>query len=178
MRCPSCKEIDKDKVIDSRLTEGGAAIRRRRECTGCGRRFTTKERMEDEIRITVIKRDFSRVPYDRTKILAGIQKACFKRQIPTEALQNILNEIEEIIFRECDREVTTQFIGSVVGRRLRDVDKVAYVRFMSVHQKFETIDDFIDQIKNIREISASEMPGQQSLFDQGGDGQATDQTGG
>ncbi len=172
MRCPGCKEIDKDKVIDSRLTEGGVAIRRRRECTACGRRFTTKERTEGEIRLTVIKRDFSRVPYDRTKVLAGIQKACFKRQIPAEALQNLLNEIEETIFRECNREVTTEFIGSIVGRRLRDLDKVAYIRFMSVHQKFETIDDFIDQVKNLREISATETPGQQSLFD-GGDGQAT-----
>ncbi len=164
MLCPSCKE-NSNKVIDSRLTEGGMAIRRRRVCQACSRRFTTKERIEEELRLTVIKVGGQRVPYNRDKILAGAERACSKLDISEEQLQQLVDRVEEELFSHHDREVTTEQIGRYVGRHLRRLHPVAYVRFMSVHRKYGTVDEFIEEITDVRERAAQEDPAQQSLFD-------------
>jgi transcriptional repressor NrdR len=165
MRCPFCKVTDKDKVIDSRLTESGVAIRRRRECQACGKRFTTKERVDEEARIFVAKKDGSRVPFDRAKILAGLEKACYKRAISVSELNALVTQVEEEIFAEFDREVPSQRIGAYVARRLRELDKVAYVRYASVYHDFQELDDFIDEVNELKEVSVLETTGQQSLFE-------------
>ncbi len=165
MRCPFCKELNQDKVIDSRLSEAGEVIRRRRMCLACNKRFTTKERAEADIRLMVIKRDGSRVPYDRTKILTGIQRACYKRQIDEATLEKASYEIEDVIFKNADREVQSQFIGKVVGDRLRNLDPIAYVRFMSVYRQFRNLDELIGEAQEVKEFDATKAPGQQSLFE-------------
>ena len=165
MRCPSCKEVNKDKVIDSRATDSGAAIRRRRLCTACHRRFTTKERIEEELRLTVKKNDGSRVPYRREKILAGVQHACYKLPIEAERVEELVDTVEGDIFRDHDREVTSLEIGEYVVRRLRKLNHIAYVRFMSVYRKFNAVDEFIDEIRDVKERAAAESPAQQTFFD-------------
>lgn len=164
MLCPSCKKTD-NKVIDSRLSEGGAAIRRRRVCLACNRRFTTKERVEEELRITVIKRGGGREPYSRDKILAGVERASSKLQITALQLQQLVDRVEEELFRNHDREVSTEQIGRYVGAELRRLHPVAYVRFMSVYRKFSTVDEFIEEITDVQERVAHEDPRQCSLFD-------------
>ena len=166
MRCPACKEIGKDKVIDSRLTEGGAAIRRRRLCQDCGRRFTTKERTEQEVRLSVIKRDSARVPYRRDKVIAGIRHACYKLPIDDGQIDRVVDEIEGDIFRDHDREVTSEQIGLYAARRLRDLNPVAYVRFMSVYRTFADVAEFAEEIQNVQLHAASTSPDQQSLFNE------------
>jgi transcriptional repressor NrdR len=165
MRCPYCKEINQDKVIDSRLSEGGEVIRRRRVCQYCRKRFTTKERVENEVKLTVIKRDGTRVPYDRTKILAGLQRACYKRPVNEEVLVKLVDEIEDAVFKEHDREVTSQFIGALTAERLREVDQIAYVRFASVYRRFADLGELIDEAKSVFDHQRENIPGQQSLFD-------------
>ena len=165
MRCPSCKEINKDKVIDSRATDGGAAIRRRRVCLDCGRRFTTKERIEEELRLTVVKNDGQRVPYRREKIMGGVEKACYKLPITPEQLEELVDAVEGDIFRDHDREISTAAIGAFVGRHLRKLNPIAYVRFMSVHRKFNEVDEFIEEIREVKERAATESPEQRSLFE-------------
>lgn len=165
MICPSCGE-NENKVIDSRLTEGGKAIRRRRVCQECARRFTTKERIEEELRITVIKVNAQRVPYNRENVLGGVDKACTKLNINEDQLQKLTDHVESEIFSKHDREVTTEQIGWYVGRQLRKLDPVAYVRFMSVHRKYASIDEFIEEITDVRERVAQDCPAQQSLFDE------------
>ena len=165
MRCPFCKVTDKDKVIDSRLTESGVAIRRRRECQACGKRFTTKERVDEEARIFVAKKDGSRMPFDRAKILAGLEKACYKRAISVSELNGLVTQVEEEIFAEFDREVPSQQIGAYVARRLRELDKVAYVRYASVYHDFQELDDFIDEVNELKEVSVLDTSGQQNLFE-------------
>ncbi len=130
MQCPFCNKDD-DKVIDSRSSDGGKVIRRRRECIGCHRRFTTYERVEQTARLMVIKKDGRRVPFDRENILRGVQAACGKRKVPAEVQQRIVDEVEEELHRECDREVSAEAVGHRVMAKLRDVDEVAYVRFAS-----------------------------------------------
>lgn len=164
MLCPSCKE-NNNKVIDSRLTEGGSAIRRRRTCLGCGRRFTTKERLEDELRLTVVKASGQRVPYNRDKILGGVERASTKLDVPEEELQQLVDRVEEDLFGNHDREVTSEQIGRYVGDHLRRLNPVAYVRFMSVYRKYSSVDEFIEEITDVRERVAHEIPAQQSLFD-------------
>ncbi|UCG32516.1 MAG: transcriptional repressor NrdR [Phycisphaerales bacterium] len=164
MRCPFCKVTDKDKVIDSRLTESGAAIRRRRECQACGRRFTTKERVDEEARIFVAKKDGSRVPFDRGKILAGLEKACYKRRVTVDELNALAAHVEEEILAEFDREVPSQLIGAYVARRLRELDKVAYVRYASVYRDFQEPDEFIEEVIELKEVSERDTDGQQQLF--------------
>jgi len=164
MRCPTCKELGTDKVIDSRLTESGAAVRRRRVCTACGRRFTTKERAEEELRLTVVKKDRSRVPYRRDKILAGVRQACYKLDVTDEQMEALVDQVEGDLFAEFDREVTSEEIGRSVTRRLRSLHPVAYVRFMSVYRNFHGVDEFIEEIRNVQEHAAAEAPNQQSLF--------------
>ncbi len=164
MFCPSCR-ADDNKVIDSRLTEGGAAIRRRRVCQSCQRRFTTKERLEEDIRLMIIKQSGQRVPYNREKILGGVQRACYKLEVGDEQLQQLVDKVEADLFANHERDVSTEQIGQYVGRRLRRLNPVAYVRFMSVHRKFSSVDEFIEVIKDVRERGAHESPAQQSLFE-------------
>jgi len=166
MRCPSCKALGKDKVIDSRLTEAGAAIRRRRVCQDCSRRFTTKERAEEELRMSVVKKDSTRVPYRRDKIVVGIRHACYKLPVSEEQVEELVDQVESDLFRDYDRSVTSLEIGDYVARRLREVNQVAYVRFMSVYREFNDVSEFVEEIQTVRELAAAEVPNQQSLFGQ------------
>ncbi len=163
MLCPSCKESD-NNVIDSRLTEGGMAVRRRRECRLCQRRFTTKERVEEELRLSVIKADRSRAPYRRGSIVRGVEQACVKLNVTDEMMQQMVDQVEEDLFSNHDREVTTEQIGLYVGQHLRRLNQVAYVRFMSVYRKFKTVEEFVDEVSEVRVRVAEENPAQQALF--------------
>ncbi len=165
MRCPYCKEINQDKVIDSRLSEGGEVIRRRRVCQFCHKRFTTKERVENEVKLLVVKRDETRVPYDRTKIFAGVQRACYKRPVEEESLVRLVDAVEDSLFKEYDREVSSQAIGALVAEKLRDLDQIAYIRFASVYRRFADLGELIDEAKSVADRARSDVPGQQSLFD-------------
>lgn len=162
MRCPFCN-TDKDKVIDSRSSEAGKVIRRRRQCIQCSRRFTTYERVEDTARLTVIKRDGRRVPYDRDRIRSGVQKACYKRPIEAAILDKLVDEVDKEIFEVADREIASIHIGQRVVQKLRGIDQVAYVRFASVYHKFSDVGEFVEEVRNVRDF-ASEPPGQQRLF--------------
>ncbi|MBE0534427.1 MAG: transcriptional repressor NrdR [Phycisphaerae bacterium] len=161
MRCPFCKE-DNDKVVDSRSSEGGRVIRRRRQCLGCKRRFTTYEKIGESVKISVIKKDGSRVPYDREKVIAGIQKACYKRPVSADQIQEMADRVEEDVFRSYDREVSSRFIGERTMRHLRSVDKVAYIRFASVYREFTDAGELIDEVT--RAMLESEHPDQPDLF--------------
>ncbi|MGB2987194.1 MAG: transcriptional regulator NrdR [Phycisphaerae bacterium] len=164
MFCPSCKS-NSNKVIDSRLTEGGSIIRRRRVCLSCERRFTTKERVESELRLTVVKASGQRVPYSRDNILRGVERACSKLDITEDQLQQLVDRVEEDLFSNHDREVKTEQIGRYVGQHLRRLHPVAYVRFMSVYRKYSSVDEFIEEISDVRVRAAHEIPAQQSLFE-------------
>lgn len=157
MRCPFCKE-DNDKVIDSRSSEGGRIIRRRRECQGCQRRFTTYEKIGEAFKLNVVKKDGTRVPYERDKLIAGLQKACYKRPVSAEKIQDIADGIEEEIFRNYDKEVSALFLGEQAMRFLRRVDKVAYIRFASVYRDFTDAGDLLDEV--------SQALGEQDIADQ------------
>ena len=165
MHCPFCK-ADKEslKVLDSRTCEGGRAIRRRRECLKCEKRFTTYERIEDPIRLMVVKRDGRRVPWERGKLVVGLERACFKRAVPASELLRIVDEVEEEVFRNNDREVASSTIGQVVTDRLRRVDQVAYVRFASVHKQFKTLEDLVEEAKAVIDARRFEDPTQGNLF--------------
>ncbi len=145
MRCPFCK-ADNDKVIDSRSSDGGRIIRRRRQCLGCSRRFTTYEKISESFKLNVVKKDNSRVPYDREKILHGLQKACYKRPISSEQIRSLADKVEEDIFKDSDKEVSSRFIGKSVMDHLKVVDKVAYIRFASVYRNFEDAGDLILEV--------------------------------
>jgi len=166
MRCPFCKEDD-DKVIDSRSRENGKSIRRRRECLKCGRRYTTYEQIEEAIKLSVIKRDGSRVPYERRRIAEGIERAAYKRRISSERLEQVVDEVEEFVLARFEKEVSSQTIGEKVAAVLRRVDRVAYVRFASVYRRFEDVGDFIEEAQDVIQRSAEDIPGQQNLFDAG-----------
>lgn len=163
MRCPFCG-ADDDKVIDSRSSDSGRSIRRRRECIKCERRYTTYERIEDKVKLAVIKRDGSRVPYDRMKIFEAIRQAAYKRRIPAERLEQAVDEVEDILVSGHEKEVSSQTIGEHVAAVLRRVDKVAYVRFASVYRQFEDVGDFIEEAQSVIEQAAADIPGQQDLF--------------
>ena len=145
MKCPYCKE-NRDKVIDSRSSEAGRIIRRRRQCLACSRRFTTYEKVGESFKLTVIKKDNSRVPYERDKVISGLQKACYKRSVSAEQIQQIADKVEEDIFRHSDREVSSKFIGESIMKHLRAVDKVAYIRFASVYRQFTDAGELIDEV--------------------------------
>jgi transcriptional repressor NrdR len=149
MRCPFCGQQN-DKVVDSRETGSGDAIRRRRECLECGRRFTSYERVE-EIPFLVIKKDGRREPFDRRKLLAGLHRACEKRPIPAKALDGIADEVEQMVQDIPDREVEARVIGEKVMARLKELDKVAYVRFASVYRQFEDVQEFMAELKDLLE---------------------------
>jgi transcriptional repressor NrdR len=145
MKCLFCK-VDSDKVINSRSSTDGFSVKRRRECLNCGRRFTTYERVE-ESPVRVIKKDGSRINFDRNKILTGLLKACEKRPVSTDTLENIVSEIESVVYDKFEREVATTSIGELVMQHLRVLDKVAYVRFASVYREFKDINEFINELK-------------------------------
>lgn len=147
MRCPYCKK-DNDKVIDSRSSNEGATIRRRRECSACGRRFTTYERIE-EAPLLVIKKDQRRELYDRNKVLAGIQKACEKRPISREAQQEIVDRLEKMLDEKYEKEVPSSVIGEFIMEDLAALDQVAYVRFASVYRQFKDINHFLKELKGL-----------------------------
>jgi len=162
MRCPFCKE-DRDKVVDSRSSEGGRVIRRRRQCLVCEKRFTTYEKIGESFKLFVVKKDNSRVPYDREKIISSLQNACYKRPVSTEQIQQIADKAEGNIFRKFDKEVSSAIVGEIVMKQLRRVDKVAYIRFASVYRDFRDAGDLIKEVSQA--ITETEPSGQQALFD-------------
>ena len=145
MRCPFCRTVN-DKVVDSRSSDEGNATRRRRECLSCSRRYTTYERLE-ELDIKVVKKDGSRVPYDRVKLKQGLEKACWKRPISDAKLESLLWEVENHIETHFESEVESRHLGELIMRQLRELDQVAYVRFASVYRQFEDVHDFVDELK-------------------------------
>jgi transcriptional repressor NrdR len=147
MRCPFCGHIE-DKVVDSRESKDGDSIRRRRECLECSRRFTSYERI-DEIPYMVVKKDGKREIFDRNKILAGTLRACEKRPISTNQLEAIVDEVEKVVQDSPDRELPTSAIGKIIMRRLKALDKVAYVRFASVYLEFEDVSEFMTELKDL-----------------------------
>lgn len=147
MKCPFCGNPD-TKVIDSRSTEEGNSIRRRRECEKCGRRFTTYEKL-DEIPYMVIKRDGSRESFDRNKILNGLIKACEKRPVSINLLDSIVRDVEKKLYNNNEREVSSQVIGEMLMEALKEVDEVAYVRFASVYRQFKDVGTFMEEIKKL-----------------------------
>jgi len=147
MRCPHCG-YQEDKVVDSRATREESAIRRRRECLKCGKRFTTYEYIE-EISLMVVKKDGRREPFDRKKILGGIMKACEKRPISMDKMEDIVIQVERAIQKKTDREVASSRIGELVMEKLKQLDDVAYVRFASVYRQFKDVGQFMVELKDI-----------------------------
>ena len=148
MKCPFCGNVE-DKVIDSRISAEGDSIRRRRECLKCQKRFTTHERLEEHP-MMVIKKDGRREKFDRHKLLSGVQKACEKRPVSIEQVEEITNWVEGHIRREDKQEIKTSKIGELVMERLRKVDDVAYIRFASVYRSFTDIDSFEDALRKLK----------------------------
>lgn len=144
MKCPYCSHID-TRVLESRPTDEGAAIRRRRECLACGERFTSYERIET-IPLMVIKKDARREPFDRNKVLQGLITACEKRAIPMATLERVVTDIEQMLRNELEHEVSSHAIGELVMEALRSIDQVAYVRFASVYREFRDIKQFHDEL--------------------------------
>lgn len=153
MKCPFCTDFD-NKVVDSRLSGESDVIRRRRECLGCGRRFTTYERVEDILPM-VIKKDDRREPFDRNKILSGIQTACQKRPVSVAVMEEIVERIEKSLQEKGDKEIKSSTIGETVMLELHDLDEVAYVRFASVYRSFKDINEFMDELKDMLEEEES-----------------------
>ena len=149
MKCPYCGG-EESKVIDSRPTEDGERIRRRRECLACHKRFTTYETMES-LPLMVIKKDGSRQSFDRTKVLAGLIRACEKRPVSYNTLEAMANEIEQVLQNKMEREVSSAEIGELVMERLKKTDEVAYVRFASVYRQFKDINTFMTELNKLLE---------------------------
>ena len=147
MKCPFCF-YEESKVIDSRPTDEGERIRRRRECLKCGKRFATYEIIET-VPVIVIKRDKSRQVFDRSKILSGLLRACEKRPVSIETLEKIVDEMEFTLQNSPDREVPSERIGELAMEKLKDIDEVAYVRFASVYRQFQDIQTFMDELKSM-----------------------------
>ncbi|SPP64479.1 transcriptional regulator NrdR [Nitrospira lenta] len=147
MKCPFCDELE-DKVVDSRMAKEGEVIRRRRECLGCKRRYTTYERVE-EILPVVVKKDGRRESFDRAKILSGLKKACEKRPISTATIEDVTDRIEKRIQEMGESEIESRVVGEEVMKELHQLDQVAYVRFASVYREFKDIDQFMDELKSL-----------------------------
>lgn len=162
MLCPYCG-ADNDRVIDSRSSDGGKVIRRRRECLGCAKRFTTYERVEQTHRLMVVKRDGTHQPFSRENILRGVQAACGKRPIPEERKVKLVDEVEEEVHKEFDREVPSSEIGERVMAKLRDVDEVAWVRFASEYYQFKSVRELKEQL-NLLDAMVRDVKDQQRLF--------------
>ena len=149
MRCPFCSHPE-SKVIDSRPAEEGASIRRRRECLACHKRFTTYETMES-LPLMVVKKDGSRQSFDRTKVMAGLIRACEKRPVPYSTLEAMVGEIEQVLQNQMEREISSAQIGELVMERLKKIDDVSYVRFASVYRQFKDINTFISELSKLLE---------------------------
>jgi transcriptional repressor NrdR len=147
VKCPFCDELE-DKVVDSRMAKEGEVIRRRRECLGCKRRYTTYERVE-EILPMVVKKDGRRESFDRTKILAGLKKACEKRPISTATIEVVTDRIEKRIQEMGETEIESRIVGEELMKELHQLDQVAYVRFASVYREFKDIDQFMDELRTL-----------------------------
>ena len=147
MKCPFCGHLE-DKVVDSREAKDGDAIRRRRECLRCRRRFTTYEHIEDVLPV-VVKKDGRREPFDRNKILGGLKKACEKRPVAMDVLEEIVSRIEKRAQESGEKEIPSSMIGGEVMRELQMLDEVAYVRFASVYREFKGINEFMDELKDL-----------------------------
>ncbi len=147
MKCPFCRE-DNNRVIDSRLSRDGSAIRRRRECISCGRRFTTYEYIE-EIPLMIIKKDKRREMFSRDKVRAGIKKACEKREISMNAIEAFIEELERDLRESDEKEIPSAVVGEKVMKKLHELDKVAYVRFASVYRDFKDVHDFVTELKTL-----------------------------
>ncbi|MDO4522011.1 MAG: transcriptional regulator NrdR [Eubacteriales bacterium] len=145
MRCPFCSE-DNTRVVDSRPVEDNFSIRRRRLCDSCGKRFTTYEKVET-IPLIVIKKDETREQYDRQKLANGVIRACYKRPVPTQAINDVVDKIETKIFEREEREIASSEIGEIVMEQIKDLDPVAYVRFASVYREFKDVNTFMDELK-------------------------------
>lgn len=160
--CPYCN-VDNDKVIDSRASDGGKSIRRRRECLGCSRRFTTYERVEVTTRLMVVKRDGSHEPFSRENVMRGVVAACGKRPIAEAVKVKIVDEVEDELHREFDREVESKVIGQRVMLKLRDVDEVAYIRFASEYYQFRSVAEIKQQLA-LLDAHVKDVKDQQKLF--------------
>lgn len=147
MKCPYCAFLE-SKVVDSRPADEGASIRRRRECLSCRKRFTTYETMES-LPLIVIKKDGSRQSFDRTKVTAGLIRACEKRPVPYDTLENMVNEIEQVLQNKMEREIPSSEIGELVMERLKKIDEVSYVRFASVYRQFKDINSFMTELSKL-----------------------------
>jgi transcriptional repressor NrdR len=147
MKCPFCGSLE-NKVTDSRLSQGDEVIRRRRECEGCARRFTTYERIELVLPV-VVKKDGRREAFDRLKVLAGLRRACEKRPVATDALDKLVDQIERALVESGEKEVESSAIGEQVMQRLRELDQVAYVRFASVYRSFKDIHEFMSELSQL-----------------------------
>jgi transcriptional repressor NrdR len=161
MLCPKCSSLD-DKVIDSRLSKDGTSIRRRRECLECEARFTTYEQIE-RVELLAVKRDGRREPFDRQKLLSSFVKACEKRPIPRDTMEQSVDEVIMELEGSQEREISTKFIGAKVMEHLHAIDPVAYVRFASVYRRFEDIGEFIEEIQSL-ERRAPVSQNQKELF--------------
>ncbi|MBN2438644.1 MAG: transcriptional repressor NrdR [Deltaproteobacteria bacterium] len=157
MKCPFCAHGE-NKVIDSRISKDGDAIRRRRECIGCGKRFTTYEFVEEVLPV-VVKKDGRREPFDRTKIRSGIKKACEKRPISTDVIETLVDHVERACQEFQGKEIPSTAIGETVMRELQVLDGVAYVRFASVYRQFRDVSDFLDELKDLLHPKKEEAPG-------------------
>jgi transcriptional repressor NrdR len=157
MQCPFCRKRG-NRVVDSRVAGDGAAIRRRRVCTSCKRRFTTYERIEEAALPMVVKKDNRREAFDRSKIIAGLKKACEKRPVSMETIEQIADRVEAAVAERGEREVPSSFIGSAVMNELRGADQVAYVRFASVYRSFKDIDEFMRELEELIRKRQEEAP--------------------
>ncbi|MDD3502681.1 MAG: transcriptional repressor NrdR [Clostridiales bacterium] len=147
MKCPYCGH-DEDKVIDSRPADEGSAIRRRRECISCGKRFTTYEKVEN-LPLIIIKKDGTRQPYDRDKLISGLLKSCEKRPVSTEQLEKLADKVELQIQNSMRREISSGEIGEMVMELLKDIDEIAYVRFASVYRQFKDVNSFMQELNDL-----------------------------
>ena len=147
MKCPFCY-VPESKVIDSRLSDNGLTIKRRRECVSCGRRFTTYEKIE-EIPIRVIKKDGSRQTFEKLKIINGVTRACEKRPVTSEQIEELVNKIEAQVYNKLNKEITPLEIGELVMEGLKELDDVAYVRFAYVYRQFKDVNTFIDELQKL-----------------------------
>ncbi|WP_026476383.1 transcriptional regulator NrdR [Alkaliphilus transvaalensis] len=147
MNCPFCVHQE-SKVVDSRPTDEGQAIRRRRECIACGKRFTTYEKVE-ELPLIVVKKGGNREAFNRNKVLNGIIRACEKRPVALSKIEHIVEEIEKHLYNSMEKEITTELIGRLVMDRVKDLDEVAYVRFASVYREFKDINTFMDELMKL-----------------------------
>lgn len=148
MKCPYCNHFD-SKVVDSRPTEDGEKIRRRRECLACGRRFTTYEVVETTP-LVVVKKDRSRQMFDRNKLLAGLLRACEKRPVSVDTLDHLVDSIEQSYANQLVKEVTSRELGEYVLKMLKELDKVAYIRFASVYRDFSDVDTFMEELRKLQ----------------------------